>query len=141
MSGVLLFFARLLGRLGFGRNFFHVEAGAQVHITMQVTAGGTGAPLEAAELFIEKPPLSRTGGPTLLFVGRTDASGRLSETVVVHWSYEVPDLSRTLPPPQMSVVVRKANHRDSSAVLDIASLPLVSAIRQLDLGTIALDVI
>jgi hypothetical protein len=69
MKALLLSLARLLGKLGLGRSYFHVDAGCQIHLTAQAIDATSGAPLDAVEFLLERP-WRRTGGCTASACGR-----------------------------------------------------------------------
>lgn len=127
------FMAEILLRLGIGTEGYHVEAGRRVHVTAKVLDSAGLTPLNGVEVGIEMPP------PTVIWFGRTDSSGSIDETAIVGWSFDVANLRQPIKSPDMMVLFRLANFRDTRISFNLGALPLAAQVGQLELGSVTLS--
>ena len=139
MSSAIVFLARLLGGLGLGRSFYHVDAGCALHVSANVIDGATGRALDSVEIFVERPAEGPWIAPHRYRVGSTDATGNLDQTMFIRWSYRATDMRKPGPPPPvMASIALKGGYNETRQPFNISRLNVIGAVRQLDLGVISL---
>jgi hypothetical protein len=139
VRGAIVFLARLLGRLGFGRSFFHVDAGCELRVSARVIDAAAGVALDSVEILLERPAEGMEPSPYQRRVGSTDATGNLDQTVLMRWSYRASDMTNPgPPPPPMASIARKSGYREMRLPFDVLRLTVRGSVRQLDLGVVSL---
>lgn len=139
MNPVVIFFARVLALLGFGRRYFHVDARCEIHVSARTTDAAAGAALDAVEFLIERPAAVRETAPFQRLVGTTDAVGRIDVKAMTYWSYESADMTKPAPPPpSMTLIARKTGYQDVRRDFQILQLAGAGSVRELNVGVIAM---
>lgn len=138
MRRILIFFARLLGRLGLGRTVYHIDAGRLVHVTLTALDAASRATLQSVQVFIERPPEGNEKSPFQRLAGQTDANGRVDVVTLVRWSYLVESPDKTVPPPPMAAVLTKPGYREQHISFNLDALREAADTKELNLGSVSM---
>jgi hypothetical protein len=127
--------AALLAALGLARRVAHVDAHQRFRLTLRVI-DGSGAPVAAASVAVERPPEWAEQGPQSFVVGNTDPNGQLDAATDVFWAYETAKMPAVVWP-RLELVVKKAG-REARQSINAAGALVVGRERLLMPGDVVL---